>query len=210
MDVEPRPLNTEIRSCTHTSLRGVTRLQTDQSTPYSRKMLRLTHNQRGLLLAVIVVIATCLVFSAGILTRDDRANLEGQGESTQTGAAAPRGPLLVEATGRDFQWHFRLAGTDREIGTTDDVATGTTVHLPPETDVELLLESEDYVYVFSNVELRLREIAVPEMTHSLRFRTPAVGTFDLLVDPICGFRFFHDPLMGRIAINPAGAVRKTE
>ncbi|MAG92757.1 MAG: hypothetical protein CMJ48_03255 [Planctomycetaceae bacterium] len=173
-------------------------------------MLRLTHNQRGLLLAAIVVIATCLAFSAGILIRGDRANLEGQGGSMPTGSAPLRGPVLVEATGRDFQWHFRLAGTDQEIETADDVPAGTTLHLPPETDVELLLESEDYVYVFSNAELRLREIAVPEMTHSLRFRTPVGGTFDLLVDPICGFRFFHDPLMGRITVDRAGTVRKTE
>ncbi len=173
-------------------------------------MLRLTHNQRGLVLVAIVVIATCLAFFAGILTRDDRGNPVGQGKSMPTGSGPLRGPLLVEATGRDFQWHFRRAGTDQEIGTADDIPAGTTLHLPPETDVELLLESEDYVYVFSNAELQLREIAVPEMTHSLRFRTPVGGTFDLLVDPICGFRFFHDPLMGRITINPAGTVRKTE
>ena len=35
--------------------------------------------------------------------------------------AYPDATMVVEVTGRDFQWHYRFAGADRSLGTADDL-----------------------------------------------------------------------------------------
>ena len=52
-----------------------------------------------------------------------------------------------------------------------------------------------------NRKKKLRQIAVPAMSHLLEFRCGEEATLDLKVDPMCGFRFLHDPLMGQIVIS---------
>jgi hypothetical protein len=66
------------------------------------------------------------------------------------------------------------------------------LHLPLETDVVLKLESDDFIYIMSNPELGLKQIAVPELTHTLKFHTARIGPFELLADPLCGWRPLHD------------------
>jgi len=111
-------------------------------------------------------------------------------------------PVTVEATGRDFQWSFRYPGADGDLGTPDDKRSSQLLMLPPAVDVTLLLTSEDYIYTITLPPYGLREIAAPDLIHKLVFHTTKVEEFDLLVDPLCGFRFYHDELMGRVSIAP--------
>lgn len=108
--------------------------------------------------------------------------------------------IVVRAVGRDFQWHFRYPGPDATLETADDVVGSRTLYLPPDVDVKLDLTSDDYVYTMSLPKHGLKEIAVPDMTHTLRFHTETGAEIDLLVDPMCGFRFYHDEIMGRILV----------
>lgn len=109
-------------------------------------------------------------------------------------------PLVVEARGTDFQWWFRYAGQDGELYSADDVLTGTELHIPSGTNVVLRLESSDYLYAFSVPELKLKEIAVPELTYELPLRVTQPGSYALPADPLCGFRFLHDDTMGRMVV----------
>ena len=112
----------------------------------------------------------------------------------------PPSQLTIEATGREFAWNYRLAGQDGELDTADDVRVQDELHLPLDCDVELLVKSDDFVYTLSIPELELRKIAIPELVYVLQFRTTRPGTFDVVADPLCGVRWFHDEDMGRVVI----------
>ena len=110
-------------------------------------------------------------------------------------------PVIIEARGKRFEWSFRYPGRDGELGTSDDFRSHKELHLPLETDVVLKLESDDFIYIMSNPELGLKQVAVPELTHTLKFHTARIGPFELLADPLCGWRPLHDDLMGRVIIH---------
>lgn len=123
--------------------------------------------------------------------------------SKQSGIEAVRlwqSPLVVEVTGREFEWYFRYPGADGKFETSDDTRVEKDLHVPLDVDIVLQLKSDDYVYTFSIPDLELKEIAVPQLTFTLPFRASAPGTFELLADPLCNFRFYHDELMGRLII----------
>lgn len=111
-------------------------------------------------------------------------------------------PLLIEVTGRDFVWQFRYSGPDRILNTGDDVSTSEDLHLPSEHDIRFVIRSEDFIYNLSVPDLDLRQISVPELTFEKAFRTKKTGVFEMPVDPMCGMRFFHDRLMGRVVVQP--------
>lgn len=111
-------------------------------------------------------------------------------------------PYIVEVVGRDFVWSFRSPGEDGRLHTPDDVLTERQLSVPANADVELWLTSRDFIYTFQVPELALSQIAVPEMTHRLAFRTDVVGTYQIQADPMCGFRFFHDEVMARMLVRP--------
>ena len=117
-------------------------------------------------------------------------------------SSSSRKSVIVQVTGHDFQWSFRYPGADGKLGTPDDVRLNRLLILPPNVDVTLLLTSEDYIYLFSLPPYGLREIAVPDLTHKLLCHTTTVKEFDLMVDPLCGFRFYHDEVMGHVSIAP--------
>lgn len=109
-------------------------------------------------------------------------------------------PVEIEARGSHFEWSFRYAGRDGILNTYDDLLVDKELHLPVGVDVELKLESDDFIYILYNPERGLKQIAVPELTYSLKFRTTKTETFDLRTDPLCGWRPLHDDLMGRVII----------
>ena len=75
------------------------------------------------------------------------------------------------------------------------------VHLPINQNVILELHSKDYVYSFALPHLDLKEIAVPDLTFSLSFKTDTVGTFELLGDQMCGYA--HPQLLGKLIVTSA-------
>jgi len=116
------------------------------------------------------------------------------------GGSAWSSPVTVQATGREFEWWFRYPGPDALLGTADDVESERLLILPLHVDAELLLTSEDYIYSMTLPGYAPKEIAVPEMTHRIAFRTRGEERFELLVDPLCAFRYYHDDVMGYVQI----------
>ncbi|MCA8997430.1 MAG: hypothetical protein KDA80_10590 [Planctomycetaceae bacterium] len=107
-----------------------------------------------------------------------------------------------EARGENFQWHFYGAGPDGELRTTDDVFLGNTLTVRPNTKVELDLTSKDYIYTLTSPD-GAKEIAVPEMIHRISFVAPQDGDYEFRTDPLCGLRYFHDDVQGRMSVTPA-------
>ena len=108
--------------------------------------------------------------------------------------------FVVEVVGREFRWHFRYLEPDGVPLKTAGTTTIDELHLPVGASVELRFTSEDYIYLCSVPELGIEQIAVPGLTHHCVCELVEPATYELLVDPLCSFRFYHDELMGRIVV----------
>ncbi|MCH8156076.1 MAG: Kdo hydroxylase family protein, partial [Proteobacteria bacterium] len=62
------------------------------------------------------------------------------------------------------------------------------------SDVKLVLHSLDYLYSLALPHVSLKEIAVPDLTFSMRLTPEQVGSFELRGDQFCGYS--HPDLMG--------------
>ena len=145
----------------------------------------------------------CLACVALLYFGACRANVPSeQVVADATAAAVPvfPDPLTYEARGSEFQWSFAYAGADGDLGTPDDVSLGNTLLIPAGKQVELQLVSDDYIYILAAPVTGQREIAVPDMVHTLRFDSGVVNEYELISDPLCGYRFFHDEVMGNINV----------
>ena len=140
----------------------------------------------------------CLV--VGCSSGSDDATTDSAESSPHVPSA---GPVVVEARGREFKWQFLTPGPDGEIASGDEELLGNELVVPPAADVILVLTSEDYVYTLNVPDGRI-EIAVPDMVHSVRFRSPAEGTHEFRTDPLCGLRYFHDEVLGTMRIASVG------
>ena len=106
--------------------------------------------------------------------------------------------IVVEVTGDDFNWYFRYPGPDGVLGTSDDRHSMQDLFLPDNSKVDLKLNSNDYVYLFSLPELGMREIAVPGLSFELQFTTQEEQVLDLMGDQMCGFA--HESLIGKVYV----------
>jgi cytochrome c oxidase subunit 2 len=122
--------------------------------------------------------------------------------TTPTTDASPD-PLVVHAIGSEFRWTFRLPGDDGHLNTADDILSRDELHVPVGKQVELHLTSTDYIYMFNVPSLHVREAAVPELIFNVSFQPTTSGTHDIITDPMCGVRYFHDDVMGRVFVDSA-------
>tara|TARA_B100000029_G_scaffold192704_1_gene190783 strand:+ start:1176 stop:1691 length:516 start_codon:yes stop_codon:yes gene_type:complete len=113
----------------------------------------------------------------------------------------------IRVTGSRFEWSFRFPGADGRFGTEDDLVSHRQLHLPRGRAVDLKLTSTDFIYTLSLPEMELKEIAVPELVHTMRIDAQQVGSYRLLSDPMCAVRFSHDEEMGRMEVEDAEAFR---
>lgn len=114
-------------------------------------------------------------------------------------------PILIQVTGSEFQWVFHHSGSDGVLQTQDDVEMGNELVVPPNRMVNLQVVSADFLYSLSQPELGINEIAVPGVHREVSFQSPESGSFSLLSDPLCGFRWTHDEVMGRVVVQ-SGAI----
>jgi heme/copper-type cytochrome/quinol oxidase subunit 2 len=117
-------------------------------------------------------------------------------------------PLRIEARGSDRSWRFSYFGPDGILGTNDDLQSTANLRLPVGVEVILSLRSDDFVYVFTCPALNLKEIAVPDLEFSISFRADRLGEFDLLMDPMCGFRLPPGKTMGIVSVDSESDFRR--
>ena len=82
----------------------------------------------------------------------------------------PKQGLVVEVMAKQFQWQFRYAGPDGKFATDDDICTTNWLHVPVDTDVTVLLRSQDVLHSFFLPNLRLKQDTVPGLTIRQWFR----------------------------------------
>ena len=106
--------------------------------------------------------------------------------------------ILVEARCRNFVWYFQWitphAGLRQDFQLT----------LPADSEVELRLASDDYIYAFDLDTFGVRQMVIPGRTYRCQFKTGPPQSIELIADPLCGFRLFHDEVMGEILVADRG------
>jgi cytochrome c oxidase subunit 2 len=123
---------------------------------------------------------------------------------------ASPGAMQVEVTGQQFAWYFRYPGPDGTFGkvnpkdedasaggeaalgldttdpaSKDDIVTSTLV-LPVNREVEIILRSQDVIHDFYVRELRFKQDAVPGLLIHLHFTPDKVGEYEVACAELCG------------------------
>ena len=106
--------------------------------------------------------------------------------------------VKIEMTGNDFKWSSRYAGRDGKLNTPDDRLAKEVLHVPLDADIEIVLKSLDYLYSLEVPVAGKKEIAVPDLTFSLRFKADQLGTFEMPGNQMCGYT--HPDLMGTLVV----------
>jgi cytochrome c oxidase subunit II len=121
--------------------------------------------------------------------------------------AAP-GAIPIEVTTSQFVYEFRYAGPDGKFGMTnpklisasngnplgldprdpagrDDIVVST-LTVPVNREIDLLIRSQDVIHSFFVRELRLQQDAVPGLTVPLHFTADKIGRYDIVCTQLCG------------------------
>ena len=105
---------------------------------------------------------------------------------------------MVEVTGRQFEWRVRYAGTDRTLGTPDDLYTVNDLHVPLDEKTVVAIKSEDVLHDFFLPNLRVKQDVVPGMKQYVWFKPLKQGTYDIVCAELCGWG--HYKMKGRLTI----------
>ena len=103
--------------------------------------------------------------------------------------------LRVSVRGSDFNWYFTYH-TSEDMQTGRTVSSKRNLHVPVNVPVELSIESDDYLYSLALPRFNVKEIAVPDLTHKLKFTAKDPGVSPLVGDQFCGYT--HPNLIGRV------------
>jgi len=158
------------------------------------------------LMITSTVLAAVALLAAGHQIINRRLG-RGQPAEDSPAASPAMSSAIVDVVGREFEWHCRYPGADAIFGTEDDIWEARRLYLPTNTDVQLRVTSEDYIYTLSLPAFGATEMAVPGLTHTLQFRTGGEGEYELPADPMCGLRLLHDELMGTVVVQEPSDVR---
>ncbi len=128
------------------------------------------------LLIKIIIFFICLVLTTAVFYFKDNKTSQ----------------LNILAVGEEFYWTFIYPGNDGILNTDDDVVSYKRLYLPVDTEIDILLTSNDYLYMFRPESMTLREIAVPDIEFKVQMLMSEQKKIKLEIDPLCGFNLFHE------------------
>lgn len=120
----------------------------------------------------------------------------------------PAGTIQIEVTEDQFDFAFRYAGPDGKFGRLvpemispatgnplgldpndpsgkDDIVTSS-LTVPVNQPIELLIRSQDVIHNFFVRELRLQQDAVPGLIVPLNFTATTIGRYEIVCTQLCG------------------------
>jgi cytochrome c oxidase subunit 2 len=115
--------------------------------------------------------------------------------------------VVVQVTGKQFNWEMRYPGPDGEFDTPADSAAGTLddyqidniMHVPVNTVVRVVLKSKDVIHSFFVPQLRLKQDSVPGHTITAWFEATQPGTYEIPCAELCGFG--HSGMLGLLYVD---------
>jgi cytochrome c oxidase subunit 2 len=121
-------------------------------------------------------------------------------------AEVPVDAVAIRVRAQDTAWSASLV-LAWPAGGTREVSVGREVHLPLGAEVELSLESRDYICVFAMPGLGLRDFAAPGLASRFHFRAAASGSYEFRGDELCG-RPHTEKTRGRFIIESPAAFQE--
>jgi len=109
-------------------------------------------------------------------------------------------PFRVEVTGCEGRWRIRYADLSGQLAAEGHLGADREIHVPQNQQVELVLNSEDYVYTFALPAYDVKEIAVPDLEFAVYLHPSAAGRFEFHGDELCGEP--HSGLDGHLCVEP--------
>ena len=126
--------------------------------------------------------------------------------------AAPPGSYTVEVVAQQFSWNFHYHGKDNVFGRTDpkliddsalnyvgiddtdpnakDDSVVSTLVVPVNRPVELILKSKDVTHSFFVPQLRFKQDLVPGMAIPVHFTVNRPGKYELACAELCGMNHY--------------------
>lgn len=115
-------------------------------------------------------------------------------------------PYQISVTGSDYNWNVRYPGKDQILDTEDDIEGSLPIYLPSKMNVNIALNSKDYLYFFELEEFDQIGMAVPDKSYAINFKTPRSGTFEIRGNQMCGYT--HESLFGDLKILSGSQFKK--
>ncbi len=126
--------------------------------------------------------------------------------------AAPAGSYTVEVVAQQFSWNFHYHGKDNVFGRTDpkliddsalnyvglddtdpnakDDSVVSTLVVPVNRPIELILKSKDVTHSFFVPQLRFKQDLVPGMAIPVHFTVTRTGKYELACAELCGMNHY--------------------
>jgi cytochrome c oxidase subunit 2 len=126
--------------------------------------------------------------------------------------AAPAGSYTVEVVAQQFSWNFHYHGKDNVFGRTDpkliddsalnyvglddtdpnakDDSVVSTLVVPVNRPIELILKSKDVTHSFFVPQLRFKQDLVPGMAIPVHFTVNKTGKYELACAELCGMNHY--------------------
>jgi len=117
-------------------------------------------------------------------------------------------PYTISVTGSDYHWYVVYPGEDQILNTADDIEHSPPIYLPAKTNVNILLNSTDYLYFFEVPYFNQIGIAVPDKSYSIHFKTPRPESIEFKGNQMCGYT--HQSLFGELEVLSKSKFKKWE
>ena len=112
----------------------------------------------------------------------------------------PPSDLVIQITGKQFNWEIVYPGPDGKFGTEDDLQIDNELHVPVGKVVHVVLKSKDVIHSFFLPHLRLKQDAVPGREIQAWFEATKPGQFEMPCAELCGFG--HSGMNGQLIVHP--------
>ncbi|MFQ5769415.1 MAG: cytochrome c oxidase subunit II [bacterium] len=113
----------------------------------------------------------------------------------------PPTDIVVQVTGKQFNWEILYPGPDRIFGTEDDFQIDNQLHVPEDKVVHVILKSKDVIHSFFVPALRLKQDALPGREIVVWFEATEPGKYEIPCAELCGFG--HSGMLGYLIVHTA-------
>ncbi|MBI4638579.1 MAG: cytochrome c oxidase subunit II [Candidatus Rokubacteria bacterium] len=111
----------------------------------------------------------------------------------------PQTDVVIQVTGKQFNWQVTYPGPDGKFGTADDKTFLDEMHVPVGKPVRVNLRSQDVIHSFFVPQFRFKQDAVPGREIPAWFEVTKPGKYELPCAELCGFG--HSGMRGWIYVH---------
>lgn len=111
----------------------------------------------------------------------------------------PPADVVVQVSGKQFNWEMLYPGPDKIFGTGDDYQVDNQLHVPVNKVVHVHLKSKDVIHSFFIPTLRLKQDALPGREILAWFEATEPGKYEIPCAELCGFG--HSGMLGYLYVH---------